>query len=236
MRNLVLLLSGLLLAPTALAAQFGPPERGPRLSFTAYTGARVPFTTGHVVVFGEEGAPLFSAREQRSGNPVLGAEAQAHVVGRLSFLAGTMYSRTGSGEFFIDRDPSFGDPGDLAIRYLSDTWLVKAGASFRFAGDTRASDGRTMPSTDLFAAGAVVRQFESSHPAVNLGFTGSLPLGSGVHFSLGVEDYLVFWDEGALEPILLDILRSAQASSAAAEMLYDTSHLLVLRVGATLTH
>lgn len=232
MRILAFALVLSLVVPAASAAQTG--EWSDRFSVTAFTGARAPFTTGNVVVYGEDGEALFAAREQRGGNPVLGLDAQARVWRNVGVLVGGMYSRTGNGEFFIDRAPAYGERGDFAVRYLSHTWFAKAGATVRVAGGSRVKDGRPMPSSDVFAAGAMVRQFEANHPAVNLGFRGSFPvLARGLEATIGIEDYFVFWDEEALAPVMLEVLGDTRTGSAAAEMFYDTSHLLVLRLGAT---
>lgn len=234
MRTLAFALFLTVAVPLASTAQMSPPPPTDRFSLTAYTGARVPFTSGSVVVYGADGEALFSASEQRGGNPVLGVEGEARVWRNLSLLVGGLYSRTGTGEFYVDRDPSYVERGDYRVRYLTDTWFAKAGASVKFSGESRVRDGRPMPSTDLFAAGAVLREFEASHPAVNVGFRGSFPAGRGVEASVGLEDYFVFWDEAALAPAMLDVLGPADPASSSARLLYDTSHLLVLRVGATL--
>lgn len=235
MRTLALLLVSVLTIPAAATAQAVGDQPSGRFSVTAFTGARVPFTTGDVVVYREDGTPLFAAREQRGGNPVLGLDGEVRLTRAVSALVGGMFSRTGTGEFFVDRDPGFNERGDYAVRYLSDTWIAKAGLSVRFSGIDRAKDGRPMPSTDLFGGAAMVRQFDSTHPAVNLGFRGSFPLvGRRLEASVGLEDYFVFWDQSALAPVMLDVLGPIRAGGATAEMFYDTSHLFVLRLGATL--
>lgn len=232
MRTLAFALVLSLAVPAGAAAQTAG-DWSDRFSITAFTGARAPFTTGNVVVYGEDGGALFAAREQRGGNPVLGVDAQARVWRNVAVLVGGMYSRTGNGEFFIDRDPSYGERGDFAVRYLSHTWFAKAGASVRVSGGSRVKDGRAMPSSDLFAAGAMVRQFEANHPALNLGFRGSFPVASGLEATIGIEDYFVFWNEDALGPVFLELLGPSRTGSTAAELFYDTSHMLVLRLGGT---
>lgn len=235
MRTLAFLLVPLLAVPAAGAAQATTVESPGSYSFTLFTGARVPFTTGHVVVYDADGQPLFAAREQRAGNPILGLEGEVRLVRSLSALVGGTYTRTGEGEFFVDREPTYNDRGDLAVRYLSHTWFAKAGLSLRAGGGSRVKDGRTMPSTDVFAAGAMVRQFDANHPAINLGFRGSFPItGRRLEATIGLEDYFVFWNQDALAPVMLDVLGPIRAGGTEADMLYDTSHLLVIRFGATL--
>lgn len=235
MRHPALLLALLLYVPAEAVAQIGTGGTSGRFSVTAFTGARVPFTTGNVVLYRDDGTPLFAAREQRGGNPVLGLEGEFRLARGFSAIAGATYSRTGEGEFFVDREPGFDQRGDYFVRYLSNTWFAKAGLSLRVTGEDRVRDGRSMPSTDLFAAGAVVRQFEESHPALNVGFRGSMPvLGRALEATIGVEDYFVFWDQDALGPVMLEVLEPFRSGSTTAELFYDTSHLLVLRIGATL--
>lgn len=234
MRYPALLLVLLLCVPLLAEAQTASDGPG-RFSVTAFTGARVPFTTGSVVVIADDGTPLFTAREQRGGNPVLGLEGELGLGRGFSAIVGGTYSRTGNGEFFVDREPGFEDRGDHLVRYLSNTWFAKAGVSLMVTGESQVRDGRAMPSTHLFAAGGMVRQFEDNHPALNLGFRGSIPvLGRGLEATIGVEDYFVFWDEDALGPVMLDVLGSVRPGGAAAELFFDTSHLLVLRLGASL--
>jgi hypothetical protein len=234
MRYTALLSVLLVWLPLSAAAQ-GPYDGMGRFSVTAFTGARVPFTTGSVVVYNAEGTPLFAAREQRGGNPILGLEGEVGIGRGFSAIVGGTYSRTGEGEFFLDREPGFGERGDFIVRYGSDTWFAKAGLSLKVTGENGVRDGRAMPSTHLIAAGAVVRQFEDNHPALNLGFRGSMPvLGRALEATIGVEDYFVFWDGDALGTAMLDLLGPVRTGSTDAEMFYDTSHLFVIRVGATL--
>lgn len=235
MRHPALLLALLVCVPAPASAQTAPGGTSGRFSVTAFTGVRVPFTTGDVVLYTDDGTPLFVAREQRGGNPVLGLEGEVRLARGFSGIFGGTYSRTGEGEFFLDRDPEFHDVGDYAVRYLSNTWFAKAGLAYRVTGEDRVRDGRSMPSTDLFAAGAVVRQFDVSHPALNVGFRGSLPvLASGIEATIGLEDYFVFWDEEALAATMLEVLGPIRSGSSTAEMFYDTSHLLVVRIGMSL--
>lgn len=235
MRHTALLSALLVCMPAMASAQTAPGATSERFSVTAFTGARVPFTTGDVVLYTDDGTPLFVAREQRGGNPVLGLEGEVRLARGFSAIAGATYSRTGEGEFFVDRDPEFHDVGDYIVRYLSNTWFAKAGLAYRATGENRMRDGRSMPSTDLFAAGAVVRQFDVTHPAVNFGFRGSLPvIGHGLEVTLGIEDYFVFWDEDALAATMLEVLGPVRSGGSSAEMFYDTSHLVVLRLGMSL--
>lgn len=235
MRHPALLLALLICVPATAGAQTAPGGTSGRFSVTAFTGARVPFTTGTVVLYTDDGTPLFSAREQRGGNPILGLEGEVRLARGFSAVFGGTYSRTGEGEFWVDRDPDFHAAGDYMVRYLSNTFFAKAGLALRVTGEDRVRDGRSMPSTDLFAAGAVVRQFEVSHPALNVGFRGSMPvLGNALEATIGIEDYFVFWDEDALAVTMLEVLRPFRSGSSTAEMFYDTSHLLVLRIGGTL--
>ena len=231
----VAVLAALLLTAQAAPAQWTEATTRPRFVVSAYTGVRAPFTTGAVNIYDPDGELLLTTREQRGGNPVLGVEAEAHVRGPLSAIVGGTYSQGGISEFFLDRDPGEGEPADFGVRYTGAAWFAKAGASLHFEARRRAADARLLPSTDLTIAPALVRQFDTNHPALNLGFEGAFPVGSsGVGVTVGLEDYLVFWDDEALGPVTVGSIGTAVPDAAFAEYLYQASHILVIRLGASM--
>lgn len=227
--------AALLLTAHGATAQWTESVERPRFGASLFTGVRAPFNTGIVNFYGEEDNLLFSTQEQRGGNPVLGIEAEARIRGRVSAIGGITYSEGGIGEFFVDREPGSGDRGDFRTRYTSASWFAKAGASVRFEGSRRDADARPLPATEITVAPALVRQFRTNHPALNLGFEGSFPItGSRIGITAGLEDYLVFWNDDSLRPVALEALGPFGADAASAEFFYRTSHILVIRVGAAL--
>jgi hypothetical protein len=229
------LLLGLLLALAApAAAQLDPAPRASRVGLTVFSGVRVPYNTGFLTLLDRDGEPIFSATEQRGGNALLGADAEIRVAGPLSLLVGGVFTQTGNSDFFVDRSPGFGDSIDFRVRFSDETLFARAGASVRFQAPRLPGQTRPSPATDLFAAAGLVRRLETNHPAVNFGFKGAFPLNeAGLEFVVGVEDYFVFWDHDALEPVMADLLRPSEAP-VRVDFLYDTSNVLLLRAGLSL--
>lgn len=230
-KPLLLLLLPLLGAPALAAAQLDPEPVHPRFAVTAYTGARVSYNTGFVAVLDAEGAPLYSTTERRGGGALLGLDAEMRLVGPLSVLAGATYSPGGISSYYLGREPGFRDTADFRVRFTEETLFARAGLSMRLQAPPRVGETRPRPATDLFAAAGLMRQFESEHPAANFGFKGSYPvLTRGLEVVVGIEDYLVFWDEDAISPLLADVLRPSE-DPVGIDLLYDTSNVVLVRAG-----
>lgn len=236
MRYALLLLPLLVLSPAAGAAQLPEVPRPARLSVSAYSGVRIPYTTGVVTAVSADSAALFSVSEQRGGNPLVGVEARVAVVGRFSLVAGGAYSDGGISDFFVDRSPGYAATPDVRERYEGATWFARAGVSAHFQEAARPAENRARPATELTAAAGLVRQFATDHPAANIGFQGEFPLGSGAaRLVLGLEDYFVFWDRDALAPVMAARLRNLVRDDVVdAQFMYRTSHLLLARAGVAL--
>lgn len=216
------------------AAQLDPVPARSRVSITAFSGVRVPYGTGYVTLVDPDGTPLFSVTERRGGNALLGLDAEVRVAGPIHVLIGGIYSRTGISEFYREREAGFRDTADFRVRFDDETLFARLGASARFGTPLQAGEARRGPATDLFAAAGLVRQLNTSHPAVNAGFKGAFPVGrDGLEFVVGLEDFLVFWNQDALAPVFSDLLRPAD-DPVGVQILYDTSHVLLLRAGLTL--
>jgi hypothetical protein len=222
----------LLCAPVLASAQVGAVEALPRLTVSAYTGVRAPFGGGLASVFVPSGE--FLVRQDRSGSPLLGVDAKLRMGGRVSLLAGGLYTQTGQVQYFLS-DTAFSQPPDWISQSTDPMWFAKLGASARFEPGHSITEPRWRPSTDIFAAAAVVREFEKIHPAVNFGFQGSLAMARGVEMTVGLEDYLVFWNEGRLAPAVAGIVQGFQEEEVQDVVLYySTSNIFQLHVGLTL--
>ncbi len=191
----------------------------------------MPYNTGFVSVVDAEGRPVYSVTERRGGGALLGLDASLRVAGPLAVVVGGSYGPAGISSYYVDRDPGFRDTADFRVRFTGETIFARAGLSLRLQGSSEAGEARLRPATDLFAGAGMVRQLGGNHPAANFGFRGAFPLARrGMEFTVGLEDYLVFWDEETLAPRMADLLRPSE-EPVGAELLYDTSSVLLVRAG-----
>ena len=231
MKNSALLVALLLCTPAFAGAQADAAGARPLLTVSAYTGVRAPFGGGMVSVFVPSGG--FLVRQERTGSPLLGVDARLRLRGPFSLVGGGVYSQTGQVQYFLS-DTTFDQAPDWAAQSTDPMWFAKLGGSVRFERPRSITDTRRTPSTDLVAAAAIVREFNRLHPALNLGFQGSLPMGRGVEFVLGLDDYLVFWGEDRLTPYIGSIVQGFQEESVEGVVLhYSTSNIFQLRAGVT---
>ena len=252
MRRCALALLGLLALPAAAHAQDRPlqateppPERLPesRFAVTPFIGVRVPYQTGNYVVFGESGVQRV-IQEERGGGTTVGLNAEARVRGPLSLIAGVAYS--GREQDVLEVSSG----GAETLRITSDgpaLWFAKAGITYRLP-DPIPDNRRFHPSAFITVAPGMVwmdwdeidggnASFSRTtrHFALNLGADAVARIGTrgAWAFTLGVEDYLTFWDTdelrvrdeafGALvfeEPVTIDYD-------------YDTSNIFLLRLGVS---
>ena len=235
MKKLALLAALLVCTPALAPAQSDAPAARPRLSVTPYVGMRGPFG-------GEDVVQVFTARsvflleEERSGSATLGADVALRVLGPLSVVAGGSYGKTGQVRFF-DTDTTFFRRPDLVHSRSDAMWFGKLGLSARFESPRSLTDLRARPSTDLFVGAAAVQEFDHWHPALNLGFQGALEAAPGVEFVLGLEDYLVFWDQEKLSGEMGEIVSRFYADEEVqgVTLHYDLSNIFQVRVGGRLT-
>lgn len=239
MRKILLLLA-LVPAAAPAGAQADFATAPSRFSLSAFTGVRVPFVTGEMAGVDSLGRELFYLREKRGGNPILGIEGRAWIAGPLSLVAAGVYSQGGDREFFAT-DTIFGQVPDILVRSGSNVLFARIGASARIEPQRELVQTGPRPSTDLFAGLALVRELEANSPALNLGFSGVLPVGRGVAFTLGLEDYFVFWNRQALQGRFTDRFRGLSGAREAGydrtdmvHLFYDTSNILLLRAGVSL--
>jgi hypothetical protein len=232
MKKSALLAALLLCLPALASAQTEPAAAHPLLTVTAYTGVRAPFGGGTVSVYVPSGA--FLAKQERTGSPLLGVDARIRLRGPLSLVGGGVYSQEGQVQYFLS-DTAFRQQPDWIAESTKAMWFAKLGISRRFERARSITDTRRLPATDLVAAAAVVREFDDFHPALNLGFQGSLPMASGVELAIGLDDYLVFWNEDRLTPNVAGIVQRFQDEPIDQVVLhYSTSNIFQLRAGVSL--
>lgn len=246
-----LALLGLLALPLAASAQNDrllanepPPQRLPesRFSITPYIGARVPFNSGTQVLVVENG-DQYQLRWERGGAPMLGLDVTGKVRGPVQFVVGAAYSGRHD-DFVTVSGPSLSDTATAqGAMYL----FGKAGVQVRLA-DPNPDNRRFHPSALITAAPSVVwvdfkdvagfpdeANDGSLHFAANLGLDAAARIGRSDtwSFTLGVQDYLVFWnsdDLAARDATLGQILLS---EPVAVNYNYSTSNILTLRFGVS---
>lgn len=252
MRRCALALLGLLALPAAVAAQDRPllsneppPEQLPesRFAISPFIGVRVPFNTGTFLALGESGSQ-FVLEQERGGGTMVGVNAEARVRGPLSLVAGLAYTGREQDVLIVQNAA-----GDLT-QFESDgpaMWFAKAGVSVRLP-DPIPDNRRFHPSAFITVAPGVVwmdwddvdgasDEFNgtTTHFALNLGADAIARFGTRGNwaFTLGVEDYITFWDTDELrardevvggvvadEPVVIDYD-------------YSSSNILLLRVGVS---
>lgn len=228
-RILMLALALLPCAPAAGSAQLPEAsDSSPRFTLTGYTGVRAPFTGGFVGV--ETADQSFLVRQDRGGNALLGVEARVRLRGALSLAAAGVYSQSGEVHYFLS-DTIFDQGPDWLATSSDAMWFARVGPSLRVEAPRELGAARARPSTDLTAGIAVAHEFGANHPALSVGFQGSLPVGRRAEFVLGLEDYLVFWRGDALEPAIAGTLRVFEPGVDAVALHYRTSNVLHLRIG-----
>jgi hypothetical protein len=253
MNRSALALLGLLALPLAAAAQNDrpllanepPPERLPesRFSITPYVGARVPFNSGTEVVVAENG-DQFNLRWERGGGPMIGVDVTARVQGPFHFVAGAAYS--GRRDDLVMLQRASGAVDSLAAQGPA-YWFARAGVQVRLA-DPTPDNRRFHPSALITAAPAIIwtdwndvpgfsdaANRGSHHFAANLGADAAARIGRSERwsFTLGVQDYLVFWNTDRLAARDAAVGEAILETPVAIAYDYSTSNLLTLRLGVS---
>ena len=247
-----LALLGLLALPLAASAQNDrpllanepPPQRLPesRFSITPYVGARVPYNSGTQVLQLENG-DQYQLRWERGGAPMLGLDATGRITGPVQFIVGGAYSSRHD-DFVTVASAS---TSDTAAAQGAAYWFGKAGVQVRLA-DPSPDNRRFHPSALITAAPSVVyvdwkdvpgfpdaANDGSLHFAANLGFDAAARIGrSNVwSFTLGAQDYLVFWNSDKLEARDATIGQILLGEPVAVNYNDSSSNIITLRFGVS---
>jgi hypothetical protein len=252
MNRSALALLGLLALPAMAAAQTErpllanepPPERLPesKFSITPYLGVRVPFNSGTAVLV-TQGGDQFNLRWERGGGPMAGVDVTARVRGPFHFVAGAAYSGRRDDLVFLASQSAV----DTLVAQGAAYWFLKAGAQVRLA-DPTPDNRRFHPSALITVAPAIVwndwneingfpdaANDGSHHFALNLGADAAARIGRSERwsFSVGLQDYLVFWDTdqlGARDAAIGEILAGEPVTVAYD---YSNSNIFTLRLGVS---
>jgi hypothetical protein len=251
MTRSALALLGLLALPAALAAQDRPllsnepaPERLPehRFALTPFIGVRAPSGGGDLTVF-TEGGDQFRFENNRGGNVMVGLNADVRVAGPWSFVLGGAYSGAQEDEYTV-LFPDDSDPEVFAIDGPA-MWFAKAGVQVRLP-DPIPDNRRFHPSafitvapsmvwldhgdSDIEALGGSTRHF-----ALNIGADAIARFGRNESwaFSLGLEDYLAFWNEDNLSEREVVIAQAFAGEPVVVDFDSSYSNIFVLRFGVS---
>ena len=238
-RLLPLVLLFALVVPARADAQVHEPLPQSRFALTPFVGYRIGFrATGDRFWEGADGLTGGRFEETRDGGTAVGAEAELRLVGPVSAIGAFAYSRPGDVTGTIELPNGTAGYQTRGSR----VWFARAGLAYRLP-DPDPDRRRFRPAGFVFAAPALVRESSTGadlfspdadgrsidHWALNLGANVVAPLGSPrVAFSLGLEDFITFWDTGELER------RFERAYGAPADFSFDQSHILLLRAGISL--
>ncbi len=252
MNRSALALLGLLALPLAAAAQNDRPllanEPHPavlpeaKFSITPYVGVRVPFNTGTEIVV-TEGGDQFNLRWERGGGPMAGVDVTARLRGPFHFVGGAAYSARRDDLVFFQS----GSGIDTLTAQGAAYWFAKAGVQVRLA-DPNPDNRRFHPSALITVAPSIVwsdwndvpgfsedANRGSAHFAINLGADAAARIGRSERwsFTLGVQDYLVFWNTDRLvdrDAAVGEILAGEPVTVA---FDYSNSNVLALRFGVS---
>jgi hypothetical protein len=252
MNRSALALLGLLALPLAAAAQNDrpllanepPPEQLPesKFSITPYVGARVPFNTGTEILVAENG-DQFALRWERGGGPMIGVDVTARLTGPFHFIAGAAYSGRRDDLVMLQNASGVDSLTAQGAAY----WFAKAGVQVRLA-DPNPDNRRFHPSALITVAPAIVwtdwNDFSSfpdaanrgsHHFAANLGADAAARIGRSERwsFTLGVQDYLVFWNTDRLAARDAAVGEAILKTPVTVAYDYSTSNLLTLRFGVS---
>ena len=252
MKRCALALLGLLALPPAAAAQDRPllaneppPERLPetRFSITPYLGVRIPFNTGDQVVF-LDGGDQFRFSSERGGSELVGLNAEMRLRGPVSLVLGGAYSGRGSDILTV-----LGQDSSVVEFELDGPaiWFAKAGVTVRLP-DPIPDSRRFHPSAFVTVAPSLVfldwadvdgapDDFNDSshHFGLNLGIDAVTRLGSSERwaFTVGLEDFVTFWDTDALVARDQAIGEVVTGEPVAIDYDYGTSNILTLKLGVS---
>lgn len=252
MNRCALALLGLLALPATAAAQDRPllaneppPERLPdhRFAITPYVGVRVPFNTGDQVIF-LEGGDQFRFSSERGGSGMVGLNAEMRLRGPVNLVVGGAYSGREQDVLTV-----VGQDSSVTLFELDGPaiWFAKAGVTVRLP-DPIPDNRRFHPSAFVTVAPSLIwldwadidgapddLNGSSHHFGINLGIDAVTRLGAtgGWALTLGLEDFITFWDTDALLVRDQAIGETVAGEPVTIDYDYSTSNILALRLGVS---
>ena len=237
-RHLVVALAALVFIPHLAAAQQGDVGWGPMLRITPFVGISPNFKqTGEAVVLTDQSISVHDYEVRFASGFGLGLGAEFNFWNRFSIIGSGMWSSRGDGELI--------DFEDELIYEVDGTnlWLAKAGLAVRLREIEPDLQLRRLNAT-IYVAPAIVHDRPKketftppsaarvyTHAALNIGAEAEMPVSNNkMGFVLGLEDYMVFWEDSKAVGRVGGTLRQRTPD---ASVLLETrrSHIWVLRAG-----
>ena len=235
-RHLVVALLALVASPGLAAAQ--DVGWGPALRITPFVGVSPNFTqTGEALVQSGSGSDMRDYELRFASGLGMGIAAEFRFWNRFAIIGSGMWSSRGDGELRDFQDELIYEVDGTNL------WLAKAGLSVQLRETKPDLQLRRLNAT-IFAAPALVHDApkkepltpvaagrKSTHHALNLGAEAEMPFANNkMSFVLGLEDYMVFWDDtdarGRVEGTLQQSMPGAVITVEPRR-----SHIWILRAG-----
>lgn len=244
-RHVLIVVTALSTLPAAVAAQLprGIDEGwGPLIRLTPFVGWSPGFNASGDLAIAPGNAPgtiqPATFEFDYASGPASGVNLELRAFDRFSLIGGVAWSSRGHTTF------ATADPAVFIQEAGSDLYFAKAGGAVRFREIDPDLQLRRL-NASVFLAGAYIHErpevllfsnsrFTSSrnHFGVNFGAEGELPLANRrFAFHGGLEDFVVFWNESAIEDRLAGSIEADFGSGSVAAADADHSHIWVVRLG-----
>jgi hypothetical protein len=243
-RTVIVALAAAALLPAAASAQYGAVQDGPlwgeRIRVTPFAGIAPRVTRNADVRVVVGGLPISGEMESDLGaGPAGGAEVEVQLWKRFSVIGSGLLIARGEA---VEMDPA---TGEYRARAGSDFVVAKLGVAMRLREAVSDLQLRTVTAT-VFAAPAFIRELPADDAlagesvdatnmlGANFGVNAEIPFaGSRFAVQLGLEDFLVFWNDDVLAE------RTSAAFARAGHTVQSTvdagvSHMPLLRAGVSL--
>lgn len=236
-RHWVLALASLIALPCMAQAQ-GDPGWGPGVRVTPWLGVSPGFTQqGVATVFDDNGLSSHPYDLKYGSSLAAGLNVEVRLWNQFAVIGGAAWSGRGQGDLINFED-------ELIYDYEgANLWIVKAGLAMRlrevkpdlqlrrlnasiFIAPTFIADvPKRTPFTPSGSGGNV------HHFGINFGAEAEMPLANDrLAFQVGLEDFLIFWDEEDFSDRVGGYIRTSHPNSDVA-IEADNSHMVILRFG-----
>jgi hypothetical protein len=239
-RHLVVALAALVILPQLAAAQSGDGLWGPRIRITPFVGISPSFKQiGEVFVATDTDNTIRDYEVRFASGIGMGVAGSFRLWNRFAIIGSGMWQMRDEGEMI--------DFGDQIVYEIdgSNLWMVKAGMSMSMREIEPDLQLRRLNAT-VYVAPALVHDAPRAqvwtpasaaqahtYSAVNFGAEAEMPMANNkIAFVVGLDDYLIFWDETKANTRVQGYFQSREPSAVTAVDL-SRSQMVVLRAGLT---